>query len=221
MAIGPGVLNLLHASCRWKVFGSTDAVSLISSGRPGFFAIWHYNVLSALYYFRATRSIVMVSRSRDGDLAATLARRWGYTPIRGSRMKGGQDAAVEMIRLVRRGHNGGLVADGSQGPARKAQTGAAFISRATGVPLVPVVISARHRLVLPTWDRTQIPLPFSGVAVWMGDPFQVPPRAKGIPLETSRRQLEETLNDLCRRAEAHWPTYWPRLDLSISVRKRM
>ena len=201
--LGRWVISGLHASCRWTFVGREPVEALLDAGRPFLCATWHFDLLSVLYHFRHHGGVVMVSRSPDGENIARLVRHWGYQTARGSKHKGGLDAAREMIGLVKEGRPAGLVADGSQGPARRAQKGAVFIARAARAPIIPAIITARNKVILNTWDRTQIPRPFTRLAMYFGPPISVPPRNEGRPLEESRLELERSLNELCNRADRH------------------
>jgi lysophospholipid acyltransferase (LPLAT)-like uncharacterized protein len=53
---------------------------------------------------------------------------------------------------------------------------------------------------LNTWDRTQIPKPFSTVALTVGAPIEVPDDADDAALEAKRGELEAALLALERRA---------------------
>jgi lysophospholipid acyltransferase (LPLAT)-like uncharacterized protein len=67
--------------------------------------------------------------------------------------------------------------------------------------MVPVTFSTARRVLLKTWDRFHMPLPFSrGVFLW-GEP--VPPPAENDPLEieATRQRLETALIDLQNKAD--------------------
>ena len=55
---------------------------------------------------------------------------------------------------------------------------------------------------LKSWDRTQIPRPFSTVALAVGAPIEVPVDADEATLEAKRVELEQALFALERRAAA-------------------
>ena len=55
---------------------------------------------------------------------------------------------------------------------------------------------------LKSWDRTQIPRPFSTVALAVGAPIEVPRDADEAVLEAKRVELEQSLLQLERRAAA-------------------
>ena len=89
---------------------------------------------------------------------------------------------------------------GPRGPARVAQPGALWLSKATGHPVLPFHLEASRSWTLNSWDRTQIPKPFSTVAIAMGEPFQVASDADEGALERARLMLEERLKMLETRA---------------------
>ena len=72
----------------------------------------------------------MISISRDGDLIARIAERWGVAAVRGSshdhvkrRQKGGGQAYIGAAReLVRNGALVGITPDGPRGPRMQAQS---------------------------------------------------------------------------------------------------
>jgi lysophospholipid acyltransferase (LPLAT)-like uncharacterized protein len=53
---------------------------------------------------------------------------------------------------------------------------------------------------VPSWDRTQVPKPFSTVALTIGEPLEVPREAPGEQLEAARIELEARLTWLEQRA---------------------
>ena len=92
--------------------------------------------------------------------------------------------------------------DGPRGPARLAQPGAVWLAGATGHPIVPFHFEATRYWSARSWDRTQVPKPFSLVALAVGAPITVPRDAAGPALEDKRRKLEASLASLAERAAA-------------------
>jgi lysophospholipid acyltransferase (LPLAT)-like uncharacterized protein len=81
-----------------------------------------------------------------------------------------------------------------------AHPGAVWLSKATGNPVLPFHLEASTAWTLNSWDRTQIPKPFSTVAIAMGEPFHVDAEADEAGLERARVMLEERLKVLEGRA---------------------
>jgi lysophospholipid acyltransferase (LPLAT)-like uncharacterized protein len=146
------------------------------------------------HYFGVRHVTVMISQSRDGEYATRVASWLGFKNVRGSSTRGGRDALKELIRKIREGEIGGMLADGPVGPARVAKMGSVILARDTQVPLIPILWSADRCWMLNTWDRYLIPKPFARVVFYYAEPVWVPDSAKGQELETLRLLLEERLN---------------------------
>jgi lysophospholipid acyltransferase (LPLAT)-like uncharacterized protein len=108
-----------------------------------------------------------------------------------------------MLRLVREmqeGRPAGFTLDGPGGPAFVAQPGAIWLARTTGNPVLPFHLEASRHWTLGSWDRTQIPKPFSTVALVVGEPIAVAPNATDAEIEARRQDLESSLRTLQQRA---------------------
>jgi len=196
-----GLIRLWFATCRVKVRGDGPLVEFVRAGNTGIAAFWHYSFLFLFHYFRDFPAAVMVSASRDGEYIARLAQLMGHVPVRGSSHRGGVKALRDMIEQLRQGRNSAIVADGSQGPARRAQAGCILMASKSGKPIFPVAWAADRALIFRSWDRTVVPLPFARIVVRVGEPLAVPPAVTSEQVEAYRLELEQRLN---RLYEAAW-----------------
>lgn len=194
-----GLTRIWFGTCRVRVTGKEHRAAVLAGG-PAIAVFWHYSFAYLLYHLRKYKSAVMVSASRDGEYIAEVARCIGHVPLRGSSNRFGTKALRAMIKAVGQGHNAGIVADGSQGPARKAQGGCILLAAKTGSPIIPLVWAANRYIAFRSWDRTAIPLPFSTIAVHYGHPLTIPEKINGQKLEEYRQQLEQQLNNLYTKA---------------------
>jgi lysophospholipid acyltransferase (LPLAT)-like uncharacterized protein len=163
-------------------------------------AFWHGRVLTATYFFRRRGIVVMISENFDGEWIARIIESFGFRTSRGSTSRGGQRALLQLKREMERGLPSGFAIDGPRGPARKAQPGAVWLAKLTGNPVVPFHMEASSYWSLRSWDRTQIPKPFSTVALAVGQPIAVPADADDATVEEKRVQLEQSLFALERTA---------------------
>ena len=163
-------------------------------------AFLHGRVLTATYFFRNRGIVVMISENFDGEWIARIIRRFGYGTSRGSTSRGGQRALLQMKREMEDGRPAGFAVDGPRGPARKVQPGVVWLSKLTGNPVVPFHMEASKFWSLGSWDRTQIPKPFSTVALTVGAPIEVPADADEAVIELKRVEVEDALLGLERRA---------------------
>ena len=91
--------------------------------------------------------------------------------------------------------------DGPRGPARKLKAGAVITAKKSGLPLVLVGIGfQKKRKLLKSWDKFEIPLPFSKTKVIYSDPIKID---KGLSYEETSKIIEECekkLNELQEEA---------------------
>jgi lysophospholipid acyltransferase (LPLAT)-like uncharacterized protein len=200
-ALGAPAIAALGASLSWKVEG-LEHLHFEGNGRRPIMAFWHGRVLTATYYFRRRDIVVMISENFDGEWIARIIENFGFRTSRGSTSRGGQRALLQLKRALERGLPAGFAVDGPRGPAKKAQPGAVWLAKLTGNPVVPFHMEASSYWSLKSWDRTQIPRPFSTVALAVGAPIEVPRDVDDAMLEAKRIQLEQALVALERRAAA-------------------
>jgi lysophospholipid acyltransferase (LPLAT)-like uncharacterized protein len=171
-----------------------------ASGRQPILAFWHGRILPATYYFRRRGIVVITSENFDGEWIARIIERFGYGTARGSTTRGARQALLQMRREMLEGRPAGFTVDGPRGPACHAQAGAIWLAKATGNPVVPFHIEASRHWTARSWDRTQIPKPFSLAALAIGQPIEVPPDADEAAIEAGRLDLETRLTRLQARA---------------------
>jgi len=198
--LGYPLINGLGHTLRWRVEGFHHYDAIMASGRQPVMAFWHGRILPATYYFRRRGIVVITSENFDGEWIARIIERFGYGTARGSTTRGARKATVQLVRAMNAGKPAGFTIDGPRGPARVAQRGAAWLASATGNPLLPFHLEASRCWTLRSWDRTQVPKPFSTVSLVVGEPLIVPPDATDEDLEATCRALEATLTRLEQRA---------------------
>ncbi len=93
--------------------------------------------------------------------------------VLGSTGHGGREAADELVDYLRAGYSTVLLPDGPSGPARVLRKGILHIALASGVPIVPLSVTASRCVRTRSWDRKQHPVPFSTLRVQVGRPISV------------------------------------------------
>jgi lysophospholipid acyltransferase (LPLAT)-like uncharacterized protein len=192
----------LGATLTWRVEGLHHYDEIVLGGHQPIMAFWHGRILPATVYFKRRGIVVITSENFDGEWIAGIIERFGYGTARGSTSRGGAKALVQMKHEMEAGKPTGFTLDGPRGPARVAQPGAIWLSKATGNPVLPFHLEANRHWTVNSWDQTQIPKPFSTVALVVGKPFVVAADAADDQLEIARRHLEEELRKLEARAIA-------------------
>jgi lysophospholipid acyltransferase (LPLAT)-like uncharacterized protein len=191
------LIRALGATARFRVEG-WEHFEEASRGGPPVMAFWHEQIFLTTYYFRRRGVVVMTSQSFDGEYIARFIQRLGYGAARGSSTRGGVGALVEMARLVRAGCPAGFTVDGPRGPRRVAKTGALLLAKKTGRPVLPFAVTAERCWRLGSWDRLQIPVPFTRAVVRLAPPIRVPAGADDATLEDLRADLQSALDAASR-----------------------
>jgi lysophospholipid acyltransferase (LPLAT)-like uncharacterized protein len=178
---------------------------------PVIFAMWHGQhfmlPFARIFEFDVR---VLISRHRDGEINALVARKLGIGTIRGStarkpkRMieKGGMAGFLEMKAALEAGACVSMTADISNLAARRAGLGIVTLAKITGRAIVPIAYASSRRIDVKSWDRATINLPFSRAVCAVAEPVMVPADANDAVLEVKRREVENKLNAVTDRAYA-------------------
>lgn len=187
---------------RWN-----DPAGVFSNPPPGpaIFPVWHNRLALCMQAYRVYRRhrsgpgmAALVSASRDGGFLAAILQRFGVQPVRGSSSRRGPQALLELTTWADRGYDLAITPDGPRGPCYVVQHGVMSLAQITGLPIIPFSYSLQWKVRLKSWDRFQIPLPFSRCEMNIGEPFQVPREATDEQRAELRRSLEETLKRLSK-----------------------
>ena len=135
-ALGYPLIALLASTFRWRVEGREHLDALDRAGTPPVMAFWHGRILPATAYFRNRGIVVITSENFDGEWIARIIRRFGYGTARGSTSRAGRRALLQLRKDVAAGRSAAFTLDGPRGPARVAQPGAVWLSKAAGVPML-------------------------------------------------------------------------------------
>lgn len=189
------VSRALGATFRIKAIGCPEDAS------KAIFCGWHGRSIIFSNYFRNRGFWVIISNSRDGDIQNRIFERLGYQTIRGSTKRGGAEAAILSIRVLKGGGTMAITPDGPKGPSQVVQGGVMLMAQKSGARLIPVGLSARPRWLINSWDRHMIPLPFSRCVMIMSEPMTVPADASPEQVEELRLKLEAELTRLQIEAE--------------------
>jgi len=192
------LIRLIGATVRFRVEGDEHLLEATREGRLPIYTCWHDRVFLATYFFRRRRIVVMTSQSFDGEYIARFIQRFGFGAARGSSTRGGVGALVEMARLVREGCPAGFLIDGPRGPRHEAKMGAVLLSKKTGQPVLPFSVNCERFWEMKSWDRFQIPRPFTRAVVHIAAPIYVASDADAAALARKRDELQRTLDELSR-----------------------
>jgi lysophospholipid acyltransferase (LPLAT)-like uncharacterized protein len=195
------LISLIGKTIRFETQGWENFESIEKSGKQPIYAFWHNRIFLATYFFRNRGIVVITSQSLDGEYIARFIQRFGYGAVRGSSTRGGVGALVEMIRLMRKGLPMGFTVDGPKGERYVAKTGAILLAKKTGNPVMPFSVETKSYWTINSWDKLQIPKPFSRAKVIIAEPIHVDPSADEAEIEKKRQELQIKLVELNKIGE--------------------
>lgn len=195
------MVRLICSTIRFEVEGMERFDEIAREGKLPIYAFWHDRIVSGTYYFRNRGIIVLSSTSFDSEYTARCIQRFGFGIIKGSSTRGGIQALVGMIRMMKQGFAMAFTLDGPKGPRYEAKSGPVLLAKKTGNPLVPFVIECKRFWTIKSWDRLQIPKPFTRARLMVGEPVYVEQDARDDRLEEKRQELQTELDKLVEDGE--------------------
>jgi lysophospholipid acyltransferase (LPLAT)-like uncharacterized protein len=194
-----GLIRVIGRTVRFEVEGWEHWEAATRDGQVPIYTFWHDCIFLATYFWRRRGIVVMTSQSFDGEYIARFIQRFGYGAARGSSTRGSVGAVVEMARLMKQGRPTAFTIDGPKGPRHVAKPGAVLLAKKTGQPVLPFTVTAARRWRLGSWDRFQVPKPFTRARVEIAAPILVPPDAGAAELEARNAEVQAALDELDRR----------------------
>lgn len=199
----PSLLRMLARSWRVEIQGEEHRHAI--AHQAGYIVwMWHGRMLIGLSLFSDRGGVrVLVSPSRDGDLAQELLLASGFKTLRGSSSRGGANAVREMLGHLEQGEGLVITPDGPRGPRHSTKPGLAWMARTSGFPILPLGMVADRAWHAASWDRFTIPKPRARVVARFGPALAVPPDASDEQLALLTSELRRTTIELEREAFAH------------------
>lgn len=164
-------------------------------------AFWHGKMVVPMFASRIhqTKMAVLVSPSKDGDIISAWLNKLGYETVRGSSRKNNVGSLAEMLRKLKEGYSIGIIVDGPLGPIHKVKPGIVHMAQKLEILIAPVGVAIKRKWVFPSWDRFELPKPFSEAAMFSGEPISVP---KDADLKTYIELVEKGIKEAERMAES-------------------
>jgi lysophospholipid acyltransferase (LPLAT)-like uncharacterized protein len=199
--LGPLLMKSLGLTLRVRRVGieNIDRAREIASNT--LFAFWHGRLLPLAYIHRNQGINVLVSTHQDGEYIARVILGLGFVTSRGSSTRGGIKALREMIDAAGRNLDIGVTPDGPRGPREEVQPGVVYLAKRLELPIVPIGVSTNPSVLLSSWDRFMIPLPFARCAVVYGEPVVYDSSVSTDSLASARQDLGRKLRQVTREAD--------------------
>jgi len=202
---GVFLVRLLSATYRIRIVDPDNEQDILKAGGRLVYASWHQRFFPGITLFSTRKPIaIMISRSRDGEMAARAVNILGWRAVRGSSSHGGGQALKTIKCLVGQGYRIGHIVDGPQGPFGTVKPGLIRIAQYAGLPIVPTITSGQNLWIFNSWDRFMVPKPFSRVIIRFGSPIHVPEDMGQGGFEQMQARVVHALKQLYEDTDAVW-----------------
>jgi len=203
------LVRFFWATCRVHSRPGLDAArAAVRDSRSLIPVYWHQHMLfgvRGLFDLRPDGLKVgfLISPSVDGTAPAMLVERAGGHVIRGSSTHTGARALRDYYEtIVKQEISPAITPDGPRGPVHEFKPGAILLAQITGRPILPLSVAASRSIRFRTWDRFELPLPFSRVVIAYGAPVRMPRGLDAAALERRQQEMTERLQALQEQARA-------------------
>ena len=165
------ILRIISSTLKIEITNKYE----IDMQKPHIYAFWHSKLfITPIFFKNVEKKLAMSSPTKDGELISVPLEKMGYTLVRGSSDKKSVSSTISLLKYLKKGYSIGTPLDGPKGPREKAKKGLLYLCQKTSVPLVPVGISYSKKWILKkTWDKFEIPKPFSKVKIFLGKPLTI------------------------------------------------
>lgn len=192
------LLALYASTFRYRVTNKERLNELFKSGKSVVFYTWHNQIFPILHYHRGEKLAIIISASKDGDIAAGVAESFGFKAVRGSSSRNGSQALREIKKLMESRWHGAIAVDGPKGPKYKMKHGALFLAKNTDGVMMPVLFDCKKFKRFSSWDGFILPYPFARIDVHYCEPVYVsdktdPESMKQEIAEIEKITMEQTL----------------------------
>ncbi len=203
MAVSLIALFVRFIGFTWRFKEFTENGAEPKKGKTGqyIYGFMHSHIIPTIYYYRGGKIVSLASSHKDGEIAAKAAGLFGIKTARGSTTRGGAKGIMEIVKFIDAGYDAAITVDGPRGPRGDVKPGVLAVAKLTGKPVVMVGFACAKKIKLRSWDRMEIPLPFSSGGFFFGKPFYVKSDISDEEMERLRMEKINELKDLNDEAE--------------------
>lgn len=169
-------VRLLNLTYRYEFIGLENKIKVREAHpkKTYVYALWHQNLIGAIFSHIGEKFTMVISESKDGELVAVTCEKFGHSPARGSSTRGGKKALIEIVKKVKNGMPGALSVDGPKGPPHVVKPGVIEVARLAQCAILPLSpYPTKYWTFEKSWDKFRMPKPFSKIIVVIGEPIYV------------------------------------------------
>lgn len=187
VTLGRPLVELLGATWRVEERNTEAWQRLRAAGQPYLLAVWHGQLLGAVWGNRFRDISALASTHGDAEIIARMMQRWGYRFVRGSSSQGGREALGQIVEGLKQGQTFAFTPDGPRGPRGVPKPGLLVASMRSGVPIIGIRTEISRAWRMRSWDGFAIAKPFARLRLTYSDPWVAPDASEASVAELQRR----------------------------------
>ena len=181
------LVKLIWLTCRVRHINPPALLQKQTPPEPMIIAHWH-EFIPFILMLSPPRISVLNSSHADARILGHASKFVGARPIWGSSNRNPLSSLRQLKAEIDQGRHVLITPDGPRGPARQMALGPIALSHLTGRPIILFACHASRSWRLRSWDKTQIPKPFSKVTIYWSEAISVPrSKDKAAQAEATKR----------------------------------
>ena len=173
------LIKLLYKTCKVEYQIDPKTLELLQKQQNFIVAFWHGNLLMQPCLFKKVlknspqKAYVLISQHFDGDIISRAIKLFGIDSLRGSSSKGNIKVLLLALRKLQENDFIVITPDGPRGPYHSIADGIVLLSQKSKRPIVSSQIHYQKFWEFKSWDRFQIPKPFSRITHILKEPLWI------------------------------------------------
>lgn len=194
------LVKAIWATCRVRHNNPPALLRRQTPPEPMILAHWH-EFIPFILMLSPPRISVLNSSHADARVLGYASRFVGAKPIWGSSNRNPLSSLRQLAGEIKQGRHVLITPDGPRGPAREMAMGPVALAQLTGRPIMLFACHASRAWRMKSWDKTQIPKPFSTITLSWSAPITIEKQKEKTALIAQQKQLEAQLKAFTEDAE--------------------
>ena len=196
-------LRLCRATTRWETAG-LDALQADMADGPVLCVLWHGRLMMIAPHWprRAGTLSCLHDTAPVGRVAGALQSHFGLDPFEMSARQSNIATSRAVMKRARAGISIGITADGPLGPGYAVKDAPLDWARMMQRPVYAYAFATKRHIILKTWDKMMLPLPFTrGACVFGCIDVDLPRKPTPDDIALARILMEAGLNAITAEAD--------------------
>lgn len=189
------LIKFLYKTCKIQYQINPKTLELLQKQQSFILSFWHGNLLMQPCLFgkilknSPQKAHVLISQHFDGDIISRAIKLFGIDSLRGSSSKGNIKVLLLALRKLQENDFVVITPDGPRGPYHSIADGIVLLSQKSKKPIVSSQVHYQKFWEFKSWDRFQIPKPFSRITYILKEPLWI----ENLELDEAKTQIQRVM----------------------------